>query len=340
MSMVASMTAQRLNRDQFFDKLAGMDQANLKKLLWTLYWRGAAPVRERIEDLMQPQGAESRARVGRTAPDAEAIMAEIIEFAALARAGSYLAGDRRVSRQERSRWRHTFRRLAQDAQNALPGEDVETAVAAITEMIDLACDTRRHDYFHSDDPMEAARFVVSDAVVAMWSRLRDAYGANHMVASAAADLVRWESRYGWTRRGYGWVSEREISLASALCGLVVTPDLWTAVAGHYLDALDRVAKDGSDRWGSGRAREQRAEDLSEWNAVLVERLVGSDHEGLLDRMVTHPALAGPELTFVQARLARERGDREAAGALVRRCLKSLPGHPGFRRFAEEVDELR
>lgn len=34
---VADMTAKRLNREQFFDKLAGMDQAQLRKVLWTLY---------------------------------------------------------------------------------------------------------------------------------------------------------------------------------------------------------------------------------------------------------------------------------------------------------------
>lgn len=181
------------------------------------------------------------------------------------------------------------RRLAQDARNALLGEDVETAVAAMAVMIDLACETRSYYCFCSDDPMEAARFVLPDAVAAMWSRLRDEYGANQMVASAAAHLVRRESRYGWTRRGYGWVSERETSLASALSGFLVTPDLRLAVAGPYLDALDRVANGASDRSRGGRVREQRAEDLSEWNAVLVERLVGSDHVGLLDRMVTHPA---------------------------------------------------
>jgi len=40
--------------------------------------------------------------------------------------------------------------------------------------------------------------------------------------------------------------------------------------------------------------------------------------------------------FLQARLARERGELETAGALVKRCLTSLPGHPEFRIFAEEI----
>ena len=76
--------------------------------------------------------------------------------------------------------------------------------------------------------------------------------------------------------------------------------------------------------------------MSEWNALLVGRLAGSDHEVFLDRLVANPALAGPELMFLQARLARERGELETARALVKRCLTSLPGHPEFRVFAEEI----
>lgn len=40
-------------------------------------------------------------------------------------------------------------------------------------------------------------------------------------------LVRWGSRYGWTRRGYGWVAERETSLANTLARFLDNPDLWT-----------------------------------------------------------------------------------------------------------------
>ena len=34
--------------------------------------------------------------------------------------------------------------------------------------MDLACDMRSYDYFHSDDPVEAAKSVVSEAVAALW----------------------------------------------------------------------------------------------------------------------------------------------------------------------------
>ena len=330
------MAQGRLNRDQFFEKLAEMEPTDLKKALWSLYWRGAAPLRERIEAIIDPESKDVRDRGVKSPPDPERVLREVTQFTALARSGSYLAGDRRVSRQERSRWRHTFRRLSGEAQDALGGEDVETAGVAVAAMIDLACETRERDYFRSEDPLEAARFVVSDAVAVLWSRMREVHGAVDFTASAAAQLLRWEAGYGWTRRGDGWVSARENSLARVLSPLLVVPDLWTEVARHYLGALDRVAEGGRDQQRGRRSRQQRAEDLSEWNALLVGRLAGSDHEGFLDRLVTHPAMAGPELTFLQARLARERGELDTAGALVKRCLTSLPGHSEFRTFADEI----
>ncbi|WP_109510453.1 hypothetical protein [Nocardioides speluncae] len=331
------MAQGRLNRDQFFDKLGEMDETDLKKALWTLYWRGAAPLRERVEAIIDPQSNEVRARAVKAPPDPKVVLGEVRQFATLARSGSYLAGDRRVSPKERSRWRHTFRRLSGDAQDALRGDDFETAAAAVAAMIDLACETRELDYFRSEDPLEAARFVVSDAVAVLWSRMREVRGAVHLTEVASAQLLSWESRYGWTRRGDGWVSARETSLATVLSELLVVPDLWTNVAGHYLDALDRVAGGGGGGQRRGRpGRQPRTEAMSEWNGLLVERLAGSDHEQLLDRLVAHPALAGPELTFVQARLARARGDLEAAGTLVQRCLTSAPGHPEYRLFAEET----
>jgi len=331
------MAQARLNRDQFFDKLAGMDEADLKKTLWTLYWRGAAPLRERIEVAIDPRAKEVSKRGAKVPPDPQLVLSDVTEFASLARSGSYLAGDRRVSRQERSRWRHTFRRLAGEAQEALGGEDVESAARAVAAMIDLACEMRDFDYVRSEDPVEAARFVVSDAAAVLWSRMRQAYGFAAFAERAAVQLLRWESRSGWTRRGDGWVSGRETSLGRVLSELIPVPDLWAEFADHYLDALDRLADGGRDkRGGQARGRQQRAEDLSEWHALLVQRLAGSDYEERLDRLVVHRALAGPERTFLQARLAHERGEHETAGSLVQQCLASLPGHREFHRFADEL----
>jgi hypothetical protein len=326
-----------MNRDQFFDKIAGMDEADLKKALWTLYWRGAAPVRERIEAAIDPQATEVIKRATKAPPDPELVLSDVMEFVSLVRSGSYLAGDRRVSRHERSRWRHTFRRLAGEALEALSGEDVESAATAVAAMIDLACEMRDVEYVRSEDPVEAARFVVSDAAAVLWSRMRQEYGFAGFAERASVQLLKWESRYGWTRRGDGWVSGRETSLGRVLSELIPVPDLWAEFADHYLDALDRLADGGRDkRGGPERGRQQRAKDLSEWHALLVERLAGSDYEEHLDRLVVHGALAGPERTFLQARLARARGEDETAVSLVQQCLTLLPGHREFHRFAGEI----
>ena len=59
-------------------------------------------------------------------------------------------------------------------------------------------------------------------------------------------------------------------------------------------------------------------------------------EDRLDRLVSHPALGGPELSFVRARLAQLRGDTAAARKLAQECLQKLPEHNGFAGFAVQV----
>ncbi len=39
----------RMNRVQFFAKVAPLDKDRLRKALWNIYWRGSAKTRERIE---------------------------------------------------------------------------------------------------------------------------------------------------------------------------------------------------------------------------------------------------------------------------------------------------
>ena len=57
-----------------------------------------------------------------------------------------------------------FCRLVGDALAALQADDPGPAQQAVAEVVDLACDMKSYDYFHSDDPVEAAKFGVSDAV--------------------------------------------------------------------------------------------------------------------------------------------------------------------------------
>lgn len=286
------MAADRLNREQFYDTLAALDEAGLKKALWTLYWRGSVSVRERIMAVIDPSSATARANRADAPVDADALLTEVLEFAALARRGSYLAGDRSVSPKERTRWRLTFQRLAKAATQALAGRDVEPAASAMATLIDLACELRSVDYFRSDDPVEAARFVVSDAAAAMWSAIRREHGHAAFCERAAGHLLRWESRWGWTRRGEGWVSQRETALAEVVAGMLPAADAWGQFADHYLRALDGVAERGRTAGGRRRGRHERVEDLSAWHKILRERLEHGEYEDRLDILAHHPALVG------------------------------------------------
>jgi hypothetical protein len=167
---------------------------------------------------------------------------------------------------------------------------------------------------------------------------------------AAPQLLRWESRYGWTH-GWGQVHEKETSLASVLARMLAAPDAWITFATCYLATLDQAARAdaaakapriyGSWEYGdtSYRCRE-RASNLAEWHGQLLERLAGSEAEDQLDRLVSHPALGGPERTFLQARLAHQRADTAGARKLITDCLRDLPGHQDFASFAAEIGASR
>jgi hypothetical protein len=337
------MSPKRMSREEFFAKLVPLDDERLRKVLWNLYWRGSAPLRERIEGELDPAEQGRRKLAASESADPDWVLYEVREFAELARAGAYLGGDRRVSPNERTRWRVTFRRLAADAESALRAEDSGPAQEALALIIDLACEMRDHQYVRSEDPVEAARFVVSDAAAMLWETVRDRHGFQIFADSAAPQLIRWESRYGWTH-GWGQVREKETSLASVLARMLRVPDTWTVFADRYLDALGEVAgaetKPQSGRsWDyrdSSYVRGQRAGDLAEWHELLLDRLAGSEAEDRLDRLVRHPALGGPELTFLRARLARQRGNLDGARKLAQDCLQDLPGHGGFAGFAAEI----
>lgn len=331
----------RLNREQFFAKLANSDQERLQKALWNLYWRGSAAMRERIEAEIDPQELEGRQRPSKEPVDPRWVLQEVRDFAELARSGAYLGGDRRVTPGERTRWRFTFQRLVRDAQGALQSEDLDPAATAVEELIDLACQTRGFDYFRSDDPVEAARFVVSEAVALLWGKMRDQYGFAEFARRAAPQLIRWESKYGWTRSGWGATAEKEASLASVLARMLAVTDMWITFADHYLDALDQVARDDAAKpkqpWRrTGREREERTANLAEWHRLLLDRLADPDAEDRLRRLEEHPALSGPELTFLQAQLAHQRGDTSRARDLVHVALEALPGHAAFLDFATEI----
>jgi hypothetical protein len=64
------MRAKRMNREEFFAKLAPLDEDRLRKALWNLYWRGSAAMRERIESELDPAEQERRRRAAAEPPQA------------------------------------------------------------------------------------------------------------------------------------------------------------------------------------------------------------------------------------------------------------------------------
>ena len=137
------------------------------------------------------------------------------------------------------------------------------------------------------------------------------------------------------------MAENETSLATVLAGVLPVPDAWTMFTDAYLEELDRLAAPGrvtpTRPWQTrDYERVARTEALAEWHSRVVERLVDGEAADRLDRLTTHPALAGPELTFLQAQLARRRGQLGRARDLTHESLTRLPRHPGFRGFAAEI----
>jgi hypothetical protein len=332
-----------MNRDEFYAAMTPHDDARLRNILWTVYWRGNASLRERIEDELRPQD-QPKVKPKKDLPDPIAVLAEVSTFVKLAKDGAYMAGDRRVHHTERSKWRHTFRRLAADAQAALAASDPAPAQQAVAEIVDLACEMKSYDYFHSDDPVEAAKFVVPEAVAALWESVLSRDGFPAFAARVPEQLIRWEADYGWTRRGYGQVADKETPLAVPLARLLSTPDMWRTFAESYLETLEGVGRAAPKRQRAGYGtfdgvsyrRKERAKDLAAWHEMLLDRFAGTPEDELLDRLVASPALAGSELIFLRARIAERRGDVSEAAALVTQCLKELPGSQAYLDFAVEV----
>ena len=338
------MPANRMNRDEFYTAMAPNDDAHLRKILWTLYWRGNAQLRERIEDELRPP-EQPKVKPKKGLPDPATVLDEVTTFVKLAKDGAYMYGDRRVHRTERSKWRLTFRRLVADALSALQADNPGPAQQAVAEMVDLACEMKGYDYFHSDDPVEAAKFVVSDAVAVLWESVLRHDGFAVFARRAPEQLIRWEADYGWTRRGYGQVAEKETALCVPLAQLLTAPDMWRTFAEFYLDALDAAGRADPKRprimYGGSFdetrfRRHERAKDLAAWHGMLLDRFAGTPEDELLDRLAASPALAGPELTFLRARIAERRGAVGQAATLVTESLKELPGHQGYLDFAVKV----
>jgi hypothetical protein len=128
------------------------------------------------------------------------------------------------------------------------------------------------------------------------------------------------------------VSEKETTLAGVVSGMLTVPDAWVTFATCYLAALEETAA----KKARSRGASSRAKALADWHAMLLDQFAGTPEEGLLDRIAACPGLAGPELTFFQARLAESRGQTDRARALILRALDELPGDLDFLAFARDI----
>ncbi len=211
-------------------------------------------------------------------------------------------------------------------------------MSALEQLIDLACEARDYDYFRSDDPVAAAGFVVSDVAAVLWASSRERSGFQEFAEMAAPQLIRWESRCGWTRYGEGPIAAKETSLAVVLAHMLRVADTWEGFAEQYVRGLDRLCDRGASKRQVHRfvaTGQERASALAEWHGLLLENLADTEG-GPLDRIVTHAGLGGPEQTFLCARLAHRRGNADVARDLVAQCLRKLPGHKHFHEFATEM----
>jgi hypothetical protein len=77
----------RMNRDEFNAAMARHDDACLRKILWTVYWRGNAQLRERIEDELRPQD-QPKVKPDKELPDPAGVLDEVTTFVGLAKAAT------------------------------------------------------------------------------------------------------------------------------------------------------------------------------------------------------------------------------------------------------------
>jgi hypothetical protein len=336
---------ERMDKTAFLKALEGRGPEELRTLLWTAYWRGGAPARERIEEQLFPAEAAVK-RETAAFVDAGACLEEVRTFCSRARAGDYMRGARDLGRKEVSGWRLTFRRLFEDATRALrqPGRDGDPA--PLVHLLDFTFDLRNWEYFRSQDPVEAAKIVFSDRVAVLWRARIDEGGFGAFLQEAPAQFVRWESRFGWTRYD-GKATGQQRTLTEVLQGLLPGPDALLAFVRGYLAVLERLqARNATAQEARTRSSEpsrdwrrdceHRADQLEAWNALLLERLGATEDASLLERILTLPALDGPETWHLLARLRARQGRRPEAQSLVRKALDRYPGAMSIRATATEL----
>src|SRR5258708_27440887 len=86
----AAVPPKRMNREEFFAKLAGLDEDRISKALWNLYWRGPAQMGERIQSEPDPAQDAARKRAAAEPPDPDTVLFEGFHVPPLAPAGGLI----------------------------------------------------------------------------------------------------------------------------------------------------------------------------------------------------------------------------------------------------------
>src|SRR5262249_12546141 len=73
----SALPMKRMDREEFFGKLAPLDEERLRKALWNLYWRGSAGMRERIEAELDPDLRGRRQRPAKKSIDSDWVLCEV-----------------------------------------------------------------------------------------------------------------------------------------------------------------------------------------------------------------------------------------------------------------------
>lgn len=74
--------------------------------------------------------------------------------------------------------------------------------------------------------------------------------------------------------------------------------------------------------------------MREWHELLLDAVFtreGGDR--ILRRIVKHHELAGPDIRFIEARMAHMEGRQEQARTILAECLREFPRDPGFLELA-------
>ena len=154
-------------------------------------------------------------------------------------------------------------------------------------------------------------------------------------------LIRWEADYGWTRRGYGQVAEKETALAVPLARLLATPDMWRTFAESYLEALDATGRAGPKRPAPGTEASTRTAISAVSAPMTSPSGMRCSWSGSRERprttcwtgSSTARRLPGRDSPSCARRSRRAVVTSPSAAALVTEYLKELPGHarvPGLR----------